>query len=673
MHKLKSVVVALLSSSLIALELVWTRIFSAEYFYTFAFLILSLAVLGLGLGALAVYLFPVFSRRKNLWLYLSLTALCSLIGPPIVLKLNMDFSILFSSFQMILKLVVIIILLASSYFFGGISLTNIFKNDHSEIPGLYMADLIGAGGGVVLSILLMNWFGTQNATFLIALPVIISAFLLSKSWNRRVPVVLAIGMIGFTLGSSILLQSNKEDRAKVIFTHWDAMAKLKIYDFDGYYRGIEIDNVANSPVYPFDGNFDKPDSLKFSFGIDVGYLIHRLDSCTFLSMGAGGGADVLQALQEGATEVHAVEVNPYINYMMKDGELAEFSGNIYNDDRVKVITEDARAYMRRFKNKFDLIYSLSSNTFSAFASGSFALAENYLFTTEAFQNYWNALSDNGYMMMEHQFYVPRLVSELQDALASLGVSDVKSHFAVYDLPRMRRKIIFISKQLLTDEIRNNAFGRLSSANYRDIHLLYPSADSLKDNLINRIVENGWQNVQPNSPINLSPSTDNRPFSAQLGMWKNVKLADMKTVKPYEFFGFPLSRIIIVIILAVVLLIMVPLVLMPYLFSKKKLTKRAWLYFFAIGMAFMMLEIVLIQKYTLFIGSSGYTLVVILTTLLVGSGIGSRFSGKVKDWIPFSGIVVWLLLDISLFNVLKYWLGGLTVVPRILIAVGLILR
>jgi hypothetical protein len=40
--------VALLSATLIGLELVWTRIFSAEFFYTYAFLTLSLAIMGLG-------------------------------------------------------------------------------------------------------------------------------------------------------------------------------------------------------------------------------------------------------------------------------------------------------------------------------------------------------------------------------------------------------------------------------------------------------------------------------------------------------------------------------------------------------------------------------------------------------------------------------------------------
>ena len=74
-------VVALLSLSLLALELAWTRIFSAEFFYTFAFLILSLAVLGLGLGALALRLLPSLARESVVGWSLTAAALISCLSP----------------------------------------------------------------------------------------------------------------------------------------------------------------------------------------------------------------------------------------------------------------------------------------------------------------------------------------------------------------------------------------------------------------------------------------------------------------------------------------------------------------------------------------------------------------------------------------------------------------
>jgi hypothetical protein len=73
-------IISLLSMALLALESVWTRLFSAELYHAYAFLVLSLAILGLGLGALAVRLAPVVERRSYLGVVLSLSAVAAL-GP----------------------------------------------------------------------------------------------------------------------------------------------------------------------------------------------------------------------------------------------------------------------------------------------------------------------------------------------------------------------------------------------------------------------------------------------------------------------------------------------------------------------------------------------------------------------------------------------------------------
>jgi hypothetical protein len=683
-----SLLVALISVSLIALELVWTRIFSAEFFYTFAFLVLSLAILGLGLGALALRLFPILDRDSLLPWHLSLAGLATLAGPILVFRLGLNFSQLAFDPGMIGRFLVAVVLLAAPFFFGGAALAMIFKRNHREMPRVYMADLIGAGLGVAVILWLMNLLGTPVATFLCALPILLAALVAGHGWAKVVPVGLAVIAVALSPSAPGLLEAEREERAPVIYKHWDAMAKVKLFDYGGEARGINIDNVANSPVYLFDGNFDDPELEEAQWGINVSYLIDRFDSCTFLSLGSGGGTDVLQALAEGAAEVHAVEVNPHLNRMMLEGDpsgyieeapapeavpdgaaaaaessgesgeaaeegsaegsgtedssaaetaaegstegessegestdgeaseegsaeeapaeaspeapprpvirneageiitLAEFSGRIYMDPRVRVVSEDARAYIRRHENRFDLIYSLSSNTWAALASGSFALAESYLFTKEAFKDYWEALSENGFLSMEHQVYMPRLVSALIEALEELGVEDPGAHFAVYDLPQMRRNLLLLSKQPLTDEIRQNAYGELTEEKFEAIHLLYPMPEGQEENLINRIVMEGWENVAGSAPIDISPSTDDRPFVAQMGLWRNFQWERLERLSGWaDFQGFPLSKSVIVTILVVVVLLILPLNLTPYLRRGRRLRAIPWLYFFAIGVAF----------------------------------------------------------------------------------------
>jgi hypothetical protein len=665
--------VALLSVSLVALELAWTRLFSAEFFYTFAFLVLSLAILGLGLGALSLRLWPRLARPERLPLYLSLAALCALAGPPLVFLYDLDFPSLFSSPAMVGKLVLTIFTLNAPYFFGGMALALLFRAGHQRLDRLYTADLLGAGAGVAGVVVLMNAIGTPTATFYCALPLLLAALLTARRAWKLAPVALAAVMVVLGTQAPSLLEREREEHAPIVYKHWDAAAKIKIFGYEEPWRRINVDNAANSPVYEFDGNWDRPDSLRFQFGIDVEYLIDQFDECTFLSLGSGGGGDVLQALQYGATEAHAVEVVPHVNWLMTEGMLHEYTGRLYDDPRVVVATEDARAYVRRHPQTFDVIYSLSSNTFAALASGAFAMAENYLFTTEAFGDYWRALSDGGFMMMEHQFYMPRLVSEVIEALEAEGVAEPRQHFAIYNLPSMRRKMVLLSKRPLTDEIRNLAFVELTPELEEHIHLLYPPRDGDEDNLINRIVQEGWRQVAAEAPIDVSPSTDDRPYAAQLGLWRNFAWDRLEKVHPLEevLRGFPLSKLLIVIILIVVVALVVPLNLIPYAVSREKLGAAPWLYFFLIGAAFMMVEVVLIQKYALFIGPSVMSLATILLALLWGSGIGSRLSRRVPDVVAFAGIIGWLALEVVVFPQLTTALAGLPMAARMAVTALLI--
>jgi MFS family permease len=670
------VVVALLSITLIALELAWTRIFSAEFFYTFAFLILSLAILGLGLGALARRVLPVLGREGALGTSLCLTVLFTLIGPPLVFRLSPDFTLLFHDAPTVARFLGVVLLLALPYFFGGIALATIFRRNPAGISRLYMADLLGAAAGVFLVMAAMNRFGTPLTCPWCAFPTILAALLVSRSWRWVFPLLLAVGMIALGQHAPALLEKERQERMPVVYKHWDAMAKVKIYQYmadeetEAPARGLEIDNLANSPVLQFDGNWDRPDSAKFEFGIDVSFLVDRFDSCTFLSLGAGGGGDVMQALQAGAAEIHAVEVVPHVNELMTTGFLAEYTGHIYDDPRVTVATEDARAYVRRHRNEFDVIYSLSSNTFAALASGAFAMAENYLFTREAFRDYWLALTDNGFLSMEHQFYMPRLVTELKEALTGLGVEQPESHFAVYDLPAMRRNLLLLSKQPLTDELRNLAYGELTPEKEEHIHLLHPAPAQYAGNLIDRIVREGWRSQADSATIDLSPATDNRPFVAQLGLWKNFSRGSLERVMPLEIRGFPLAKLLVGIILAVVVVLILPLNLLPFFSPVPALRPVPWLYFFTIGLAFMAVEVVLIQKWALFIGPSIHSITTILFALLVGSGLGSLAAPRMKDGLPFVAIVAWIALDVFLFEVFVQTFGHLTLTPRVLLT-GLI--
>jgi len=255
MKQMRLITIALVSVTLLGLELVWTRIFSAEYFYAFAFLTLSLAIMGLGLGALALRLFPRLNSEGSFGVMLTLAGLAALVGPPAVTALGLDFSVLFSSWNMVGKFVLTIVLLSATFFFGGVALAYLFRHNHQDMPRLYMADLLGAGAGVLIAILMMNLFGTPSATFLIGVPILLAAVLNCRAGWKVIPALLVVATFFLPCRAETLLEVKRQELAPVIYKHWDAMAKVKMFDFSGYYRGLNIDNVSNTPVLPFDGDY----------------------------------------------------------------------------------------------------------------------------------------------------------------------------------------------------------------------------------------------------------------------------------------------------------------------------------------------------------------------------------------------------------------------------------
>jgi hypothetical protein len=89
------------------------------------------------------------------------------------------------------------------------------------------------------------------------------------------------------------------------------------------------------------------------------------------------------------------------------------------------------------------------------------------------------------------------------------------------------------------------------------------------------------------------------------------------------------------------------------------------------MAFMSVEVILIQKYTAFIGASVYSIATVLLVLLLASGVGSRFSGRVGTRTAFLGIIAWLLLDIFVLGYLTGALAFLPIAGRVLVTALLI--
>ena len=136
-------------------------------------------------------------------------------------------------------------------------------------------------------------------------------------------------------------------------------------------------------------------------------------------------------------------------------------------------------------------------------------------------------------------------------------------------------------------------------------------------------------------FNLQPATDDQPYFHNFFKWSTLN--EILALRgqggmPLLEAGYP----VLVATLAQALLASTLLILLPLLFLKKQKDPatqaaisqlRVVSYFFAIGLAFLFIEIAFIQKFMLFLHHPLLTASVVLASFLVFAGLGSNWSKR----------------------------------------------
>jgi len=132
----------------------------------------------------------------------------------------------------------------------------------------------------------------------------------------------------------------------------------------------------------------------------------RLDDV--LVLGAGGGNDVAAALRAGAKHVTALEIDPVIISMGK----RYHPEKPYLSDRVTVINNDARNYLRNSEDKYDMIVLglLDSHTLTSNFSNT--NLDSYMYTLQSVGDMKRHLKDDGVLALSFQVTFPWIGSKI---------------------------------------------------------------------------------------------------------------------------------------------------------------------------------------------------------------------------------------------------------------------
>jgi hypothetical protein len=389
---------------------------------------------------------------------------------------------------------------------------------------------------------------------------------------------------------------------------------------------IVIDAHAATPLYEFDGNFDSVRSLAYDI-TSCAYHLKRGGQA--LIIGPGGGKDVLTALLFGMDLVYGVEINPSVVEIVKE-DYGEFGGHLY--DRV------------------DVIQASLVDSWAATAAGAFVLAENHVYTLEAFQQYYEHLTNDGILTMTRIFppnagQTLRLVALAYEAWKASGVEDPRKHIVV-----IRKNPIGTLLVKKTEFTPQELSAIHDLCRRLDFELVASPMGSSHPVILSLYESKGKKSFYRSLPYNLEPPVDDKPFFFHMLRLKDILssrvwsrkrelydedfLAGTRNIAGLTFNDnavFVLGSLMLVVSVLSLLFILGPL----WTFRRESLKKsrgkwKLLAYFTCLGLGFMMVEIPLMQKLMLFLGHPIYALAVTLFGLLVFSGIGSFATSVLPD-------------------------------------------
>jgi hypothetical protein len=161
-------------------------------------------------------------------------------------------------------------------------------------------------------------------------------------------------------------------------------------------------------------------------------------------------------------------------------------------------------------------------------------------------------------------------------------------------------------------------------------------------------------------LDLTPPTDARPFF--FNQLKFVTLFDADVFSHFTHTGVVAGNLVATLTLAMLVLISVALVGATIIVPLRPTVREAgWplvvggtVYFGLIGVGFMMVEIALLQRLSVFLGHPTYALSVVLFSLILWTGFGSMASERVR--LAGAGkLVAWSVACAAYLFALPFWL------------------
>jgi hypothetical protein len=592
------------------------------------------------------------------------------------------------------------IICAIPFIFTGAILSLAFRYYAENTSKIYFSDLLGAAAGCFIFLGAISIVSGPSVVLLAGFIALAASFFFCDPSNRKDIVLRATFMVLAVVALSLInintplfsIKHTKtfEERDDLLFEKWSPLARITVYpsvwwrdDPDAPFGWglskkfkadkpieqlwIQQDACAGSPITRFDGDISSLEYLKY----DITSLVYlmRPDISSVFIIGPGGGRDVLSALYFGVPSITACDINPIIINLVKD-KYKDFAGNLYDLPGVDVAIGEARSYIRHQDQKFDVILIPLIDSWAATAAGAFALAENNLYTVEAFSDYLDRLTEDGCLSITRFLFEPRNQSlrvailgrasleaqgietpEKNIAVISSGEKDALATILIKKIPFSQKEIEGIQKAALE----------------LDFDILYlPGHDHEGDpDFVRALTIKPLGAFTDQYYYDVRPSTDDRPFFFQMIYFSRAFDVIFREDIVGQTFNYYAPLVVIFLLILSSALVLVFYIL-PLLRTKLvERVPRLWgVYFILLGLGFMFIEIPLLQKGSLYLGHPTFSLSIVLFSMLTFAGCGSYWSGQISEMRLQNLLRRYLVLIVLLIGVVALgseWLIKHTIV------------
>jgi hypothetical protein len=648
----------LVSAAALLLEVGYTRVLSFKLVYYFTYVVIGIALLGLGTGAGWVALRTAALRGQ---IDRIVTRACALGafgvvgGYAVVAFLPINLFLLVGqraeTGQRLAeggKLLLLCTSLLVPFLGIGIALALIFSVGRAAIARLYFADLLGAALAAAICVPLLRALTAPGTIMLGGVLLALAGLRAAAGSGRAVAalggaaLIAAAGALAPRVLPEPVLDGIKVRVDGASVSRWDPVFRLDVVPVsDPTFVFLVHDGTIGSSVRRWDGRIE---SLGHYDGENRSLPFRMLGAApSVVVIGSAGGNELLATLHFGASRVIGVELNASTVDVLRH-DLAEFSGRLADHDRLTLVNAEGRSFLASSPDRYDLIWLVAPDSYAAMnaaTSGAFVLSESYLYTREMIREALDHLTDDGILCAQFgEFDVrgranrtTRYVGTTRAALGSLGIDNVARHVLVGSAPSfgtLEESTVLVRKRPFTaEELRRF---REATAAVTGARVLFdwehPGTGPIATVLTApHAALAAWYRAHP---WDVTPVTDDAPF-----FWHFTRFGDVaRSAVPLDPNNLEegigerlLLSLLVIVVLAAAAVLAVPFLGQRSVWRSIPYKGRAAVYFAALGLGFMAIEVSLIQRLTLFLGYPTYSLTITVAGLLLSTGIGSMASER----------------------------------------------